>query len=92
MGKQIKGPDVIEKQTLVRKQIVEQYIEQRKNRQLTQTELASVMGVTRPNISRFETGEYNPSLDLLVKMAECMDLEIEIKLTDKRSGENGGKE
>ena len=75
---------------MVRKQIVEQYIEQ-KNRQLTQTELASVMGVTRPNISRFETGEYNPSLDLLVKMAECMDLEIE-KLTDKRSGENGGKE
>ena len=34
-------------------------------------------------ISRFETGQCNPTLDLLVKMAECMDLEIKIELVDK---------
>lgn len=41
------------------------------------------MGIKRPNISRFETGQCNPTLDLLVKMAECMDLEVRIELVDK---------
>ncbi len=55
-------------------------------RNLTQEDLAGIMGVKRPNISRFETGQYNPSLDMLVKMAECMDLEIEVTLINKRVG------
>ena len=53
-------------------------------RNLTQEDLAGIMGIKRPNISRFETGQYNPSLDMLVKMAECMDLEIEVTLINKR--------
>ncbi len=55
-------------------------------RNLTQEDLAGIMGIKRPNISRFETGQYNPSLDMLVKMAECMDLEIEVTLINKRVG------
>lgn len=78
--------NIARKQDLVRKALVKQYIEYRKNRNLTQEELACTMGIKRPNISRFETGEYNPTLDLLVKMAECMNLEIEIILTEKGSG------
>lgn len=76
--------DIIKKQKQVRRQLVDQYIEYRKIRNLTQEELAYTMGVKRPNISRFETGLYNPTLDLLVKMAECMDLEIRIELVDKQ--------
>ena len=75
--------NIVKKQELVRKALIKQYIEYRKTRNLTQDELACTMGVKRPNISRFETGEYNPTLDLLVKMAECMNLEIQISLTDK---------
>ena len=55
-------------------------------RNLTQEDLAGIMGIKRPNISRLETGQYNPSLDMLVKMAECMDLEIEVTLINKRVG------
>ncbi len=55
-------------------------------RNLTQEDLAGIMGIKRSNISRFETGQYNPSLDMLVKMAECMDLEIEVTLINKRVG------
>lgn len=77
---------ITEKQDLVRKNIVKQYIAYRKMRNLTQEDLAGIMGVKRPNISRFETGQYNPSLDMLVKMAECMDLEIEVTLINKREG------
>ena len=49
------------------------------------------MGIKRPNISRFETGQCNPTLDLLVKMAECMDLEIRIDLIDKQEENSNEK-
>lgn len=84
MNNMDRSDDLAEKQDAVRKNIVDQYIAQRKLHNLTQEELAGIMGVKRPNISRFETGQYNPTLDLLVKMAECMDLEIEVTLTNKR--------
>lgn len=86
MDVQEKNIRIIEKQDLVRKNIVKQYIAYRKMRNLTQEDLAGIMGIKRPNISRFETGQYNPSLDMLVKMAECMDLEIEVTLINKREG------
>ncbi len=76
--------DIIDKQKKVRQNIINQYIEYRKIRNLTQGDLADIMGIKRPNISRFETGQHNPSLDLLVKMAESMDLEIRIDLIDKQ--------
>lgn len=76
--------DIIDKQKKVRQNIINQYIEYRKIRNLTQGDLADIMGIKRPNISRFENGQHNPSLDLLVKMAESMDLEIRIDLIDKQ--------
>ncbi|MDO4336855.1 MAG: helix-turn-helix transcriptional regulator [Eubacteriales bacterium] len=80
--------DIIEKQKIVKQRLVERYIEYRKIRNLTQEDLAHIMGIKRPNISRFESGQCNPTLDLLVKMAECMDLEIRIDLVDKREENN----
>lgn len=83
MNKSKESDNIINKQNLIRQEIIKQYIEYRKIRNLTQKDLACVMGIKRPNISRFETGQCNPTLDLLVKMAECMDLEIKIELVDK---------
>ena len=83
--------DIINKQNLIRQEIIKQYIEYRKLRNLTQEDLASTMGIKRPNISRFETGQCNPTLDLLVKIAECMDLEIKIELVDKKMEKDDGK-
>lgn len=68
----------------IKQQIINQYIQYRKQRKLTQEELASAMGIKRPNISRFEKGQCNPTLDLLIRMAECMDLEIKVELVDKQ--------
>ena len=83
--------DIINKQNLIRQEIIKQYIEYRKLRNLTQEDLASTMGIKRPNICRFETGQCNPTLDLLVKIAECMDLEIKIELVDKKMEKGDGK-
>lgn len=76
--------NVLKKQEFVRKNIVEQYVKYRKEKNLTQEELANNMGIKRPNISRFESGQCNPTLDMLVRMADCMELDIEIILINKK--------
>lgn len=77
---------VIEKkQKDVRNDVISQYISCRKSLQMTQTDIANVLGTKRPNITRFENGTYNPTLDFLVKVAESMGKELEIKLVDKTS-------
>lgn len=71
------------KQRQVRTELAEQYIRCRRERKLTQADVAEMLGVKRPNITRFENGTYNPTLDMLVKIAECMGKELEIRLVDK---------
>lgn len=71
-------------QERVRKNVIEQYIACRKNLHMTQADVANVLNTKRPNITRFENGSYNPTLDFLVKVAESMGKELEIKLVEKK--------
>jgi len=48
-----------------------------------------MLGNKRPNITRFENGIYNPTLDFWVKVAEGVGKELEIKLVDKAERKNG---
>ncbi len=52
----------------------------RKESHLTQERLAEICGTQKSNISRMESGKYNPSLDFLVKLAESMNKELVIHL------------
>ena len=45
---------------------------------MTQQAVAELAGTQRSNISRMESGQYNPSRDVRVKVAEAMDLELNI--------------
>ncbi|MCR4567362.1 MAG: helix-turn-helix transcriptional regulator [Pseudobutyrivibrio sp.] len=47
---------------------------------LTQAALADICGTQKSNISRMESGNYNPSLDFLVKVAQSMGKTIDIHL------------
>ncbi len=71
------------KQNMVREKLIAQYISCRKEKKMTQSDVADVLGTKRPNITRFENGTYNPTLDFLVKVAESMGMELEIKLVAK---------
>lgn len=72
-----------QKQKDVRQNVIEQYISCRKEKKMTQTDVANILGTKRPNITRFENGTYNPTLDFLVKVAESMGKELDIRLIDK---------
>ena len=63
-----------------RYEIISQIIEARNNQNITQEELALRVGTQRSNISRFESGAYNPSLDFLIKVAKCLGKEVHIQL------------
>ena len=47
---------------------------------LTQQNLAERAGTKKSNISRMESGKYNPSLDFLVKVADSLGKSIDIHL------------
>ena len=49
----------------------------RKQRKITQEELANKVGVTRQTITSIETGKYIASLPLAFKIAKFFDMSIE---------------
>lgn len=60
-------------------EIVRQIIEARAEQNLTQKQLADRIGMKQSNISRLESGEYNPSLDFLKKVAAGLGKELHIE-------------
>lgn len=63
-----------------RSEVIKQYVECRKEKKMTQEELAKRTGISRPNISRFESGNYNPSLEMMVRIAAALDMSLDINL------------
>lgn len=76
---------MINLQDNVRKSLVRQYVYFRKMKGLTQEEVAERVGISRTNVSRFESGEYNPTLEMLVKLATAMDLDVLFTLSQKKN-------
>jgi DNA-binding XRE family transcriptional regulator len=60
--------------------VIEEIITARKEKNLTQKGLAELIGTRQSNISRLESGNYNPSLDLLIKIAQAMDKKLEVRI------------
>lgn len=63
-----------------RYEAISQIIEERSKQKISQQELAEKIGTQKSNISRFESGDYNPSLDFLVKIAKGLGKEIHVVL------------
>lgn len=46
----------------------------------TQTELGRALGMTQAQVSRMECAEHVPSLDTLLRLADALDLEIDLSI------------
>jgi len=84
-----KAKDIILKNEEVQKElkmneaeykIIEEIIMARKEKNLTQKDLAELIGTKQSNISRFESGNYNPSLEFLNKIAQAVGKELEVRI------------
>lgn len=60
--------------------VADQILTMRKQRGLTQGELADKVGTTQAVISRLENVSVKPSLDTIVRIAEALDAVVEVRL------------
>lgn len=55
----------------------------RVEKDLTQEELANIVGVTRQTISLIEAGKYNPTIKLCIEIAKALDKTLDNLFWDK---------
>ena len=59
------------------KQFRERLVKLRVLREITQTELASISGMTTAAISQFENGTRVPAFDSIIKMADALNITVD---------------
>lgn len=67
----------------VKNQILTSYIKLRKEKGITQQEIADRTGMKRTNVARIESGKNAPTIEVLVKLAAALDMELEIRLVER---------
>lgn len=61
--------------------LIEKIIEARIKKGMTQAELARRIGTKQSALSRFERGDYNPSLKFLRKVADGLGVKLKISVS-----------
>ncbi len=64
--------------------LIRAIVEARKTRKLTQKQLAKKTGIDQSDISKIETGNANPSLSTLKRLAEGMDMILKLEFIPKQ--------
>lgn len=78
---------VVEKEKeRVKEDIIGQYIKLRKEKGLTQEDIANLTGIARTNIVRIEGRKNVPTIEVLTKLAIALNMELEIKFAKKGEG------
>lgn len=65
-------------------EIIKALIEARLSQNLTQQQLADRTGINQADISKLENGMRNPSLKLLQRLADGMDMMLRIEFVPKK--------
>ena len=66
--------------------IIRAMADARISQNLTQKELAERTGINQADISKLENGTRNPSLKLLKRLADGMDMDLKLVFTPKKNG------
>lgn len=75
---------VEEEKNRVKDEVILQYIALRKERGLSQEKIADRSGIARTNLIRIESRRNVPTIEVLAKLAEALDMELEIKFVKKK--------
>ena len=67
-------------------QIAGQVADRRKERGLSQADLATLVGTTQSAIARLESGGRPPRIDTLLRIANALDADLHIELLDREPG------
>ena len=72
-----------------REHLIDQYIALRKAKWLSQEQVANLTGIARTNIVRIESKRNTPTIEVLLKLADALNMELEIRFVEKSGGNNG---
>ena len=67
--------------------VIKAIVDARISKHLTQKELAQRTGINQADISKLEHGIRNPSINLLKKLAEGMDMALKIEFVPKQKAQ-----
>lgn len=59
--------------------MIQSLIERRNQFHMSQRELAAIIGTKQPAIARLENGSHNSTIGTLLKVANALDLDVELK-------------
>lgn len=65
--------------------VIRAIVEARTSKNMTQKELAERTGINQADISKLENGTRNPSVNLLKRLAEGMDMVLKIEFIPKQN-------
>lgn len=85
-NEQMKNPEFVQAYEDIQPEmsVVKAMIEARLSHNMTQKELAEVTGIAQGEISKLENGTRNPSIKLLQRLAEGMNMALNISFVPKR--------
>jgi DNA-binding XRE family transcriptional regulator len=77
----MKDPEFVKEYEAIKPEynLVRQLLAYRAKNNLTQAQLAKKIGIARSNMARLESGNYNPSLVFLKKIASGMGKQLHIE-------------
>lgn len=67
--------------------VIRAMIDARTSQNLTQKQLAEKTGIAQTEISRLENGTRNPSIKLLQRLAEGMDMVLDVRFRPKETAQ-----
>lgn len=65
-------------------EVIRALVDARTSKNLTQKQLAERTGINQADISKLENGTRNPSINLLKRLAEGMDMVLKIEFVPKQ--------
>lgn len=82
---QMKNPEFVEAYEEIQPEmsVIRAMIDARLSRGMTQKELAEATGIAQGEISKLENGTRNPSIKLLQRLAEGMDMILSVSFSPK---------
>ena len=63
-----------------RYELISKAIDARLKKKMTQEEVAERMGITKSSISRFESGNYNPTIDFLIRLSNALGKQLKVSI------------
>ena len=63
--------------------LVTELVYLRKSKKLTQQDIADMTGMQRANVARIEGKRYTPTIEVLLKYASCLGMELDFILKEK---------